>query len=258
MRKEEVLSQIKTILDTCELSEYIKVSEKPFEISDYHMYDDDYLGMNDKKIIPFSSIKRISYYHGEYGPYTYTESYFKLIFELAGNYELWVEHNETLVYVLTICIHGETEDSYIDDYKDKKLFPIYLNRYNNEQSTRNTIISSLQLLYDFDKEIDCENLKLWVNEANTYMTTHESIDECEGILFSLVDAALWVNQTGSTYTFENLNLKQLVEQLIIKSKVYDYIKYRYDTWSDVFDENDLRNSENIILRLKQEIESSKE
>ena len=40
MRKEEVFSQIKTILDTCGLSDLIKVSENPFELADYHMYDD--------------------------------------------------------------------------------------------------------------------------------------------------------------------------------------------------------------------------
>lgn len=258
MRKKEVFSQIKTILDTCGLSDLIKVSENPFELADYHMYDDTYLGMGGKKIIPFSSIKRISYYYGEYGLYTYAESYFKLIFELAGNYELWVEHNETLVYVLTICIHGETEDSYIDDYKDKKLFPSYLNKYNNEQSTRNTIVASLQFLYDFDNETDCENLNLWVNEANTYMDTHKANDECEEIFFALVDAALWLNETGSTYTFENLNLKNLVEQLIINSKVYSYLQYRYDAWYETLDEDDFRDCENTILRLKQEIEASKE
>ena len=58
MRKEEVFSKIKTILDTCGLSDIIKVSENPFELADYHMYDDTYLGMNGKKLIHFSSIQK--------------------------------------------------------------------------------------------------------------------------------------------------------------------------------------------------------
>lgn len=259
MRKEEVFSQIKTILDTCELSDLIKVSENPFELADYHMYDDNYLGMDGKKLIHFSSIQKISYCHGDDRLYTNVGMNFILIFKLVGYHELWVEYNtDDYDRVLTICIHNETESSYINDHEKKELFSKYLNRYNNQQSALDTIVASLQFPYDFDSKTDCENLNLWINEANKYMNAHKTSDACEEILFALVDAALWVNETGSTYTFENLNLKNLVEQLIINSKVYSYLQYRYDFWYKNIDEDGFRECENTILRLKQEIEASKE
>lgn len=250
MKKEDVFKTIKKIINECGLEKRIYVSDKDFEIADFHMVNDIYLGNRGKKLFKFNDIERISYtYNDVFSIGRYSNTFFVLIIEFdqdkkfyyeldENGAEIWIALDEKQIEV----IEGMEEvDKFLDDYNLKK-------------SKKDKIICSLETLRIYEDDNDLERAEVWYKEAIKYMQENIYQKGNDDLLYTIVSAA---------YEYKDIeqnifNLKEWVIKLIEEKKIYSYLEYiNHADYMMYRKEEYITDCETYILKLKKEIEETK-
>lgn len=138
MKIDEVFQTLNTIINECGYENILTISTKPYEIADFHIMDESYLGCNGKKMFLFSAIKRISYRRGESQPYRYVGGELQIEFELEGNIFFVIEVGND-ADVSEWIFNSVALSTYDVSSKECKEF---LDQYDIELSKGNEIIAN--------------------------------------------------------------------------------------------------------------------
>lgn len=243
MKKEQVLSTIKKIINECGLDEMISVSSKEYEFADLHTIDDDYLGYCGIKLIKFEDIDDIFYSTGEdaYG-YYYYGSEFALHLEFNSNWKLYFEWGELALsmFLCTECDFIETDEKIVQK----------LQEYNNRCRQRDKILTMLEFLPDDEQDLDYA--ELWYNEAIKYMDECSNSKDNDIVLFTIVYFAYKYFELSDNDKF---HLREWIGRLIEDNNVYSCLEYIDKKFEGVWINNEMIDLEKCILKIKQEIET---
>lgn len=234
MKKEEFFDTIKTILNQSGMGELIEVSSQAYEIADFCVINDIYLGINTMRTIPFECIDRISYAAGEDNPrYRYGGGFLQIVFKLRGNIDLTYEI-------------AEQDDYYwifTSDYRiiEKPLeVKSYLDEYNADFDIQHDLCVELQhipFFNDREKELTRRHALAWKKEALSYIESHSDCVNRDEVIFDLLCSALYFRVVKNSRIRDGvttgdcdelikiLSVEEFLQLLVSKSKVIAFLAY---------------------------------